>query len=197
MMYSQFRSAICATTVVLTCVVAAGCGSGSHSSSGGTGGGTVGGAVGGAVGGNAGGAAAAGGAAGAVEVPTEVIPCHVDFSPSTPASNNQALGMTWGDGRITFNVSMDCSKPLSRGTLTYAIYFTGTSNPRVDISPARSFNLAGVKTKSFPYVVNCVPGSYVFEYQWEATADGASDSKQDANTSAGVLLTSYNCKSKV
>lgn len=198
MIRNQFRRAAVVATVVLTYApTAAACSSGGSSSSGGRKGGTVGGVVGGAAGGSVGGAAAVGGAAGAIEVPTEVVLCKVDFSPDPPTNNNQAMGMTWGDGQITFNVSMSCPKAMSRGTLAYSIFFTGASNPRIDIGPSKPFNLAGIQNQSFTYVQPCKPGMYIFEYRWEAAVDGASNEKQDANTSAGVFLTSYNCKSKV
>ena len=195
MMYNRFRGAVFATTVVLTCTMAAACGSGS--SSGGTGGGTVGGAVGGVAGGNAGGAAAAGGAAGVIEVPTEVIPCRVEFSPANPAANGQALGMTWGAGIITFAVSVSCPKPLSRGSLEYAIFHTGPDSSGLladNKIGSPSFPMAGVESKTFPVVFKCDPGMWLFEYQWNGTIDGASDDKQDANSGTGVLLTSFNCK---
>jgi hypothetical protein len=190
-----FRSVLFVTTVVVTCITtaAASCGSDSHSSSGGSSGGSLGGAV----GGSSGGGAAAGGAAGAVEVPTEINICTVEFSPAAAGPSN-ALGMVWGKGIITFAVSVTCPKAQSRGSLDYAIFHTGRDNGAGNLADneidSPSFPMAGVVSKTFPVVLKCDPGMWLFEYRWNGTISGASTEKQDANSGTGILLTSVNCK---
>jgi hypothetical protein len=177
-----FRRVILAASVVVTCITtaAASCGSDSHSSSGGDG------AAGGA-----------GGAAGAVEVPTEINICTVEFSPAAAGPSN-ALGMVWGKGIITFAVSVTCPKAQSRGNLDYAIFHTGRDNSTGNLADneidSPSFPMAGVVSKTFPVVLKCDPGMWLFEYRWNGTISGASTEKQDANSGTGILLTSVNCK---